>query len=50
VGIERSRPAQHFVTFAGWLEAPPADTMSRLQSTLDLDDPIDLTPHALQTR
>ena len=35
VGIEASPPASHFVTFAGVLEAGPAETMRRLQETLD---------------
>ena len=36
VGIEGATPALHFVTFAGLLTAPPADTMNRLQDCLDL--------------
>jgi len=50
VGIESSPPAQHFVTFAGVLEAPPAETMNRLQSTLDLKRPVSVQLHALQSR
>ena len=40
VGIENSPPATHFVTFAGVLEVSPAETMNRLQSTLDLKRPV----------
>lgn len=50
VGIENSPPAQHFVTFAGMLEASPADTMLQLQTTLDLKRPVSVRLHALQSR
>jgi hypothetical protein len=50
VGIEGSTPALHFVTFAGLLTAPPADTMNRLQTTLDLKQPAAVRLHALQAR
>ncbi len=50
VGIESSPPGQHFVTFAGKLDAPPAETMNRLQSTLNLKRPVSVRLHALQSR
>jgi hexosaminidase len=50
VGIEGSTPAQHFVTFAGLLTAPPAETMNRLQATLDLKRPAGVRLHKLQAR
>jgi hypothetical protein len=50
VGIEGSPPASHFVTFAGLLTAPPADTMNRLQATLDLNHPAAVRLHAIQAR
>ena len=49
-GIEGSAPAQHFVTFAGRLTASPAETMNRLQTTLDLKHPVTIQLHAIQTR
>lgn len=36
VGIEASTPTNHFVTYAGILDAQPAEIMNRLQTTLDL--------------
>jgi hypothetical protein len=50
VGIEGSPPALHFVTFAGVLEAAPAETMNRLQATLDLKRPVEVRLHPLQAR
>jgi len=50
VGIESSSPAQHFVTFAGVLDASPAETMNRLQSTLDLKQPVSVSLFGLQAR
>ncbi len=50
VGIEGSPPAGHFVTFAGLLPATPAETMNRLQSTLDLKHPVAVRLHAIQAR
>ena len=50
VGIEGSTPALHFVTFAGLLTAPPADTMNRLQATLDLKQPAGVRVHSIQAR
>ena len=40
----------HFVTFAGRLETAPAETMNRLQTTLDLKHPVEIRLHALQAR
>jgi hypothetical protein len=50
VGIEASPPALHFVTFGGLLTAPPAETMNRLQNTLDLKRVAGILQQALQTR
>lgn len=50
VGIEGSPPAAHFVTFAGLLQASPAETMNRLRSTLDLRHPVAVRLHAIQSR
>ena len=50
VGIEGSPPALHFVTFAGLLTASPADTMNRLQATLDLNHPVEVRLHSVQAR
>jgi hypothetical protein len=50
VGIENSPPAQHFVTFAGALEASPSETMNRLQTTLDLKRPVEIQLYSLQAR
>ena len=50
VGIEGSPPALHFVTFAGLLTAPPADTMNRLRTTLDLKHPVGVRLHSVQAR
>jgi hypothetical protein len=50
VGIESSAPALHFVTFAGVLNAPPAETMNRLQTTLDLKRPAGICLHSIQAR
>ena len=50
VGIEGSPPAVHFVTFAGLLTAPPADTMNHLQTTLDLNHPVGVRLHSIQAR
>jgi hypothetical protein len=50
VGIESSPSALHFVTFAGVLNAPPAETMNRLQTTLDLKRPAGIRLHSVQAR
>jgi hypothetical protein len=50
VGIENSPAAAHFVTYAGLLEATPAETMSRLQQTLDFRNQPEVIVHALQAR
>jgi hypothetical protein len=49
-GIEGSPPAQHFVTFGGMLTASPAETMNRLQTTLDLRHPIEVQLYRIQAR
>jgi hypothetical protein len=50
VGIEGSTPALHFVTFAGLLTASPAETMDRLQATLDLKRPAKVRLYLTQAR
>lgn len=50
VGIENSPPAGHFVTYAGLLEAPPHETMSRLCDTLDFKRQPQVVLHAIQSR
>jgi hypothetical protein len=40
----------HFVTFAGLLTAPSAETMNRLQATLDLKRPAGVRLHSVQAR
>ena len=50
VGIEGSTPALHFVTVAGLLTDPPAETMNRLQTTLDLKRPAGVRLHSVQAR
>jgi hypothetical protein len=50
VGIEGSAPARHFVTFAGLLTAPPAESMNRLQTTLDLKRPAEVRLYSVQAR
>lgn len=48
VGIEGSLHASHFVTYAGPLEAEPAETMNRLRATLDFKNQPRVIVHALQ--
>jgi len=50
VGIERSPPASHFVTFAGLLEAEPKEVMEQLRRTLDFKNQPEVILHALQAR
>ena len=50
VGIERSPAASHFITFAGVLDAPPAETMDALRQTLNLRDQPEVVLHAIQKR
>ena len=50
VGIERSRPASHFVTYGGMLDGEPAALMDRLRRSLDFRHPPDVTVHAVQKR
>jgi hypothetical protein len=50
VGIEGSSPTRHFVTFAGGLTASAAETMNRLQTTLDLTRPVEVRLYAIQGR
>lgn len=50
VGIEGGPPAQHFVTVAGVFDQSPAETLNRLQATLDLARPVRVRLHAWQER
>jgi len=50
VGIERSRPASHFVTFAGQLDAEPREVMERLRQTLDFQNQPEVVLYAVQPR
>jgi hypothetical protein len=50
VGIESSLPAGHFVTFAGLLDAEPAQVMRRLQQTLDFRNQPEVVLGALEAR
>ncbi|MCP4784692.1 MAG: family 20 glycosylhydrolase [Fuerstiella sp.] len=50
VGIERSALANHFVTYAGLLDAPPRETMTRLQTTLNFKNQPQVVVHAIQRR
>lgn len=50
VGIERSTPAGHFVTFAGVLSDTPAVVMNRLQQTLDLRRQPAVVVYGMQAR
>jgi hexosaminidase len=50
VGIEQSPVAEHFVTFAGMLQTAPGETMTRLQTTLDLRHPVSVRLYSLQAR
>jgi len=50
VGIEQSTPVSHFVTYAGLLEAEPAETMNRLRQTLDVKNPPEVAVYAVETR
>ena len=50
VGIERSRPASHFVTFAGQLDAEPHEIMERLRQTLDFRNQPEVILYTVQPR
>jgi hypothetical protein len=50
IGIEDSPPTAHFVTFGGIPAATPAETMNRLQTTLNLKQPIEVQLYSLQIR
>ncbi len=50
VGIENSPPATHFVTYAGVLEADPAETMKRLEQTLNFRNQPQVMLYALEHR
>jgi len=50
VGIENSPLASHFVTYAGLLEAEPAETMNRLRDTLDFANQPQVILYAIQER
>ena len=48
VGIQDSPSSNHFVTYAGRLNATPADTMNRLCQTLNLKNPPSVIVHKIQ--
>jgi len=50
VGIESSPLAGHFVTYAGLLEAEPAETMNRLRHTLNFKNQPQVVLWAVQAR
>ncbi|NQT11420.1 MAG: family 20 glycosylhydrolase, partial [Planctomycetes bacterium] len=50
VGVENSPPVGHFVTYAGLLDAPPSETMTRLCQTLDFRNQPQVILHAIQPR
>lgn len=50
VGIERSSPVGHFVTFGGLLETSPGETMQRLRDTLDFTHQPYVVLHAMQSK
>ena len=50
VGIERSPPANHFITYAGLLETEPADTMNRLRTTLDFKNQPEVVVYAIEAK
>jgi hypothetical protein len=50
VGIERSSPVGHFVTFGGLLESSPGETMQRLRRTLDFTHQPHVVLYALQSK
>ena len=48
VGIEASPSTCHFITYAGRLEADPAQTLNRLRETLDFKNQPAITLHAIE--
>jgi len=50
VGIERSEPVGHFITYAGLLEDEPGPTMNRLRQTLDFKNQPQVIVHAVQAK
>ena len=50
VGIERSAPVNHFVTYAGLLEAEPDETMNRLKATLDFKTQPEVSVYAIEAK
>ncbi len=50
VGVESSNEASHYVTFAGLLEADPAQTMTRLRNALNFKTQPVVILHAVQGR
>jgi len=50
VGIERSRPANHFITYAGVLKGNPDVLMNALRRTLDFKDQPAVTVYGIQER
>ena len=50
VGIEGSRPATHFVIYAGIAPASPKETLDALERTLSLREQPEVTLHGIQVR
>ncbi len=50
VGLERARPVSHFITFAGKLDAEPAETMGRLARTLAFQNQPVVVLHAVESK
>ena len=50
VGIEQSAPANHFVTFAGLLEAEPNETMNRLSTTLEFKNQPQVVVYSVEVK
>ncbi len=50
VGIERSTPVSHFVTYAGLLQGEPAETMNRLRATLNFKNQPEVVVSAIEER
>ena len=50
VGIERSAPVSHFVTYAGLLDGKPDVLMNRLRETLSFKEQSHVTLYGIQTR
>ena len=50
MGIERSSPTNHLVTYAGLLDAEPREVMEQLRQTLDFRNQPEVVLHTIQTK